>query len=98
VDDDEGARDTIAAYLNKMLGFKVVTAATGEAGLREAARVKPQTILLDYQLPDIDGIKCLRALSRQDWRSRRPVVILFTADWSIEDHANEIHALGATIP
>lgn len=95
VDDDEDTRETIGRYLT-LKGYKVVVASTGNEGLRQAARLEPQAILLDYHLPDIDGLTCLRALRRQNV-STRPTVVLFTADWELELESREVQALGAKL-
>jgi AraC-like DNA-binding protein/CheY-like chemotaxis protein len=92
VDDDRGTRETIAGYLT-LEGYAIGVAESGEDGLREAQRAKPVAVLLDYHLPDIDGLECLRRLRRQ---SVRAAVIVFTADWEIESHADEFRRLGAT--
>ena len=88
-----------AAKKNPLLtleGCNVVAASTGKDGLCEAARVAPQSVLLDYHLPDIDGLTWLRTLRRQQARTK-PFVVLFTADWEVEIDEPELVALGATM-
>jgi two-component system, cell cycle response regulator DivK len=43
-------------------GYEVVDAGTGEEGLEVAARVRPDLVLMDLQLPGIDGTEALRRL------------------------------------
>ena len=95
VDDDEGTRETIGRYL-QFEGYRVVLASTGREALHEAARVSPSAILLDYHLPDIDGLTCLRAL-RQDAAVPDASVVLFTADWDLQITDRELKELGARI-
>jgi len=73
VDDHAGfratARDLLAAS-----GFDVVgEAADGMSAISEAVRVQPSVVLLDVQLPDIDGFDVTRRLLE---RPEPPVVVL----------------------
>lgn len=72
VEDDYKLRDTINDYLTDN-DFLVVSAATGEAALRLFYSEKPDMILLDGMLPDIDGYDVLRKICET---SRTPVIIL----------------------
>jgi two-component system KDP operon response regulator KdpE len=54
-------------------GYRVIEAATGEEGLREAATRTPDAILLDLGLPDLDGVEVTRRL--RGW-STVPVIVL----------------------
>lgn len=54
-------------------GYRVIEAATGQHGITEAAQRRPDVVLLDLGLPDLDGITVLKRL--REW-SRVPVVIL----------------------
>ena len=71
-------------------GFRVVTANGGEQALQKAEEVRPDIVLLDIVMPDLDGIEVMRQL-----RERRPVpVILLTAKGSTADKAKGLD-LGA---
>ncbi|HTO51312.1 MAG TPA: response regulator [Burkholderiales bacterium] len=54
-------------------GFEVFEAETGERGLVEAATRKPDVIILDLGLPDLDGAEVIRRL--REW-SRVPILVL----------------------
>lgn len=54
-------------------GYKVHLAASGEEGLREAAAVRPEIVILDLGLPDEDGIGILKKL--REWATF-PILIL----------------------
>jgi AraC-like DNA-binding protein/CheY-like chemotaxis protein len=94
VEDHENTRETVGRYL-RAAGCDVVLSSTGEEGLDAASRMAPRTVVLDYHLPDMDGLTWLRAL-RQRERESRARVLLFTADWDVVEHAEEIEVLGAT--
>ena len=54
-------------------GYRLFEAATGEAGLVEAATRQPDLVILDLGLPDMDGIEVIRRL--REWTAI-PIVIL----------------------
>ena len=58
-------------------GYKVLEAASGQEGLVEAATRRPDVVVLDLGLPDMDGVSVLRRL--REW-SRMPVVVLSVRD------------------
>lgn len=60
-------------------GHVVLGAGTGEQGLRVARREVPDLILLDLELPGIDGIEVLRRLRADETLVRRPIVALTAA-------------------
>jgi len=95
VDDMEDARGGLGAWL-RLEGYDVVVAQNGREGLAEAARFSPHAVLLDYRLPDMDGIEVLRALRhlRQD---RAIGVAIATGDPCIYDRIGEIDALEALV-
>lgn len=95
VDDCESTRETIGSFL-KTIGYRVEGAATAEYGLQVAAQIAPNVIVLDYRLPDLDGIACLQRLRAQPG-GRIPAVIMFTADFEIEDRAEEVRSLRSSI-
>ena len=55
-------------------GFDVVEATSGEEGVRLAAETSPDLILMDLQLPGIDGAEALRRIRADDTIARMPVV------------------------
>ena len=66
VDDDEFARELYRRYLGGAEGgsaFEIREAATAEEGLRLCGERMPDCILLDFQLPDMDGLEFLTRLS-----------------------------------
>jgi two-component system cell cycle response regulator DivK len=55
-------------------GYQTLEAATGEDGVRLATEHKPDLILMDIQLPDIDGITALRRIREEKALDRIPVL------------------------
>jgi CheY-like chemotaxis protein/anti-sigma regulatory factor (Ser/Thr protein kinase) len=89
IDDEAAVRDLMQRFLTKE-GFRVVTAAGGEEGLRQARAVRPDAITLDVMMPGMDGWAVLSALKADPGIADIPVVML-----TIVDDRNLGYALGA---
>jgi DNA-binding response OmpR family regulator len=61
VDDDDSVRELLE-FVVKKEGFRVVTAADGEEGLRKIQELLPHLVILDLMLPKYGGFEILRAL------------------------------------
>ena len=72
VDDDPALLRASRVSLN-LKGHEVLTAATGEQGISQAALASPDVIVLDLGLPDIDGLKVCRRI--REWDDV-PIVVL----------------------
>ena len=77
VEDNEKNRKLVRDVLT-FKGFTVIEAETGEDGVRLARERTPRLILMDIQLPGIDGIEALRRI-RDDDATRTIPVIAVTA-------------------
>ena len=61
VDDEPNIRELVQVAL-KFHGCSVTTAATGKEALRQAGADRPDLIVLDVMLPDLDGFEVCRRL------------------------------------
>jgi two-component system, OmpR family, response regulator len=77
VEDEPNILELLAASL-RYAGFEVVTAAAGGEGVQAARRHRPDLIVLDVMLPDIDGFEVLQRL--RTGGTRTPVVFLTARD------------------
>src|SRR6266566_5503 len=77
VDDDPDIQKLVSYNLSQA-GFRVSTAATGLAALESVQDHRPDLIILDIMLPDLDGLEVCRKL-RQDEKYRRIPIIMLTA-------------------
>lgn len=75
VDDEPVLVETIA-YNLKQAGFQVTTALDGSSGLEAARREKPDLIILDIMLPEMDGLEVCRQLRREGPTSTTPIMML----------------------
>ena len=72
VDDQEPFRRAMGAVVDATDGFVVVGSATsGEESLRSAGELRPDLVLMDVNLPGIDGIEAARRLSSRPRRAGR---------------------------
>ena len=87
--DDHASFRTFARLLLNADGFDVVGMATDGAGAISATReLRPDVVLLDVQLPDLDGFGVAEALSRQPWV---PAVVLVSSRAS-SDYGHQVAA------
>ncbi|MBI5220578.1 MAG: response regulator [Candidatus Liptonbacteria bacterium] len=77
VDDDEQLRDIYSAKL-RSAGWEVLTAVNGAEGVAVAGREKPDLVLMDLQMPIMNGAEALAAL-RKDPATRGLKVVFLTA-------------------
>ena len=75
VDDDPNVRLLARTALDRD-GYVVVEAADGEEGLRRALEKPPDLILLDLNMPKLDGMEVLSRLRARAATARTPVLIL----------------------
>ena len=88
VDDEDAITDLVSTAL-RYTGFDVAVASTGRAAIATAATFRPELIVLDIMLPDLDGFEVTRRLRGDGVRV--PVVFLTARD------ATEDKVTGLTI-
>jgi CheY-like chemotaxis protein len=75
VEDNDNNLYLITFILEKA-GYQVVAAKTGEEGVEMAPRELPDLILMDIQLPGINGLETTRRIRTTPWGSRVPIIAL----------------------
>ena len=75
VEDDEMNRDMLSQRL-ELRGFVVAAAIDGQQGIARAHSEVPDLILMDVNLPDIDGWEATRRLKAEATTSRIPILAL----------------------
>ncbi len=76
IEDDADIALSLEYNLKKEGGHAVVTARDGEVGLREALARTPDLVLLDLNLPGMDGLEVCRQLRARSTTSRVPIIML----------------------
>ncbi|WP_335972041.1 MULTISPECIES: response regulator transcription factor [Streptomycetaceae] len=99
VDDEPNIRELLSASL-RFVGFKVASAATGADALAAVTRERPDLVVLDVMLPDMDGFTVVRRLReesgplpRAGGPDRLPVLFL-TAKDGVDDKISGLTAGG----
>jgi CheY-like chemotaxis protein len=92
VDDDSDTSESLRLFLERE-GYEVAVAAEGGEALRLLSeRGEPDLILLDLNMPGMDGWGLMDALARHPHWIGTPVIVL-TAAWEVS--AEDVLALGA---
>jgi len=79
IDDDQIVRDLVRRFSERE-GYRVVTADSGEEGLRLAREIAPNIITLDVMMPGLDGWTVLKQLKADSALAKIPVVMLTILD------------------
>jgi len=91
VDDDEKIRELLHVMLRRK-GHHVITARSGQQGLELFRRERPHVTILDFELPDRDGLAVLREIRAVD--PRAPVIMLTGA--GTDERKQQARELGVT--
>lgn len=80
VEDETKVCELVKAYLVKD-GYDVIIAADGKTAIDQAQRQKPDLILLDLNLPEMDGLEVCRTIRKQ---SNVPIIMLTARDEEVD--------------
>lgn len=92
VDDEHDVTDLVAFHLTRA-GFDVQTADTGRSALERIKEARPDLVILDLMLPDIDGFGVCEILRRHAETATLPIIIL--SAWATPDARHLGLELGA---
>jgi two-component system cell cycle response regulator DivK len=91
VEDQEDNRQILRDLLTSA-DFEVIEAADGEAGLAAAAAHRPDLILMDIQLPILDGYEATRRLKAD--AALRAIPVIAVTSHALSGDADKAHAAG----
>ncbi len=89
VDDNEMAAEALGRLL-ELRGHEVTTAYSGQEAVEKARQSRPQIIILDIGLPDIDGYEVVRILREE--KNYSPTLIALTGYGQTEDKERALKA------
>ena len=78
--DDSPTETHVLANLLQNNGYLVTVAADGRAGMEVARRNRPDLIIMDVVMPEVNGFQATRSLSRDPKTRDIPIVIVTTKD------------------
>jgi len=90
VDDEPSIVDAVGTAL-RYEGFDVQGAGTGRDALASVTRAEPDLIVLDWMLPDLDGIEVARLLRDRGYKS---AILFLTAKDAVEDKVDALRGGG----
>src|SRR2546426_12522035 len=88
IDDDRAVRDALRRAL-VLTGYEVETAENGLAGLQRVDETRPDLIVLDVMMPEMDGLELSRRL--RSLGDRTPILMLTARD-AVEDRIDGLDA------
>jgi len=90
VEDNDRLRGTLAKVIGRAEGFRVVSDyANAENALADLPKVKPEVVLMDINLPGMNGVECVRKLKAQLPQTQVMMLTVY------EDTENIFNALAA---
>jgi len=74
--EDNETNIYLIGFILKKNGYKVIEARSGEKGVELAIKEKPDLILMDIQLPGIDGLEATRRIRESETDEEVPIIAL----------------------
>jgi CheY-like chemotaxis protein len=76
IDDEDGVREITQISLEAAAGWEVLTAASGNEGIKLAEVEQPDAILLDVMMPEMDGPMTFKQLQQNPATQQIPTILL----------------------
>ncbi len=93
VEDHSDSRTLLSAWL-RAKGYKVIEARNGKEGLLQANRARPNLILMDLTLPELDGVEAARQIRARHVLSQTPIFAI--SGYATREIKADAHAAGCT--
>jgi CheY-like chemotaxis protein len=90
--DDELEFIELLQYRLAGLGCEFIVANNGVQALSQARQCKPDLILLDILLPDLDGLSVCKILRRQPFTKKTPVIFMSALSSQVTKRTVAVHA------
>jgi CheY-like chemotaxis protein len=76
IDDEDDIREVAALSLEATAGWTIYTACSGQDGIQAAVKEKPDAILMDVMMPEMDGPTTFKQMQQHPELTGIPVVLL----------------------
>jgi PAS domain S-box-containing protein len=90
--DDEPLMLRVTTQVLRSAGYQVIEAENGTEGIHQVRRTRPDLVLLDRMLPDLDGVEVCRLIKEDPDLARTFVVFLSAAQVSSDEQATGLEA------
>lgn len=84
IDDNEGVRELLKEILEAE-GYNVISARTGKEGIAKALHYRPDLVILDLLIPDMDGFELSQSLKSNAATADIPIIVLTAKDITVEE-------------
>jgi two-component system cell cycle response regulator DivK len=84
----------LMVFLLSKAGYQVIQAKTGKEGVRLAKKEKPDMIIMDIMLPDIDGLEVTRKIRESEENNKVPIVAV--TSFAMAGDKEKVLAAGCT--
>lgn len=96
--EDDQAISQMYRFKFESEGFTVETAANGKLGLELAEKMKPDIILLDLMMPEMNGDEMLALMRKKPWGKKIKVIILTNmGEQEIPASVHDLHVSGIVL-
>ncbi|MCU0551830.1 MAG: response regulator [Leptolyngbya sp. Prado105] len=92
IDDEETILTVVQVGIEMIVDWQVLKAGSGAEGIQTAQAEKPDVILLDMMMPEMDGISTFKALQSHTKTEHIPVILLTAKAQTAEQQ--QFHELG----
>jgi CheY-like chemotaxis protein len=74
--EDNGTNMYLIGFILRKNGYEVIEARSGEEGIKLAIKEKPDLVIMDIQLPNIDGLEVTKRIRESEAGGEIPIVAL----------------------
>ena len=92
--EDNADNMELITFILKSNGYRTLTAETGQQGFDLALAARPDLIILDIQLPDMDGLKVLQMI--RDSEVIGPIPVIAMTSFAMAGDREQLLAAGCT--
>jgi CheY-like chemotaxis protein len=92
VDDNVDAAEMLGMQVRTLGSNEVRTALSGEAALQTAPAFRPDIVLLDLGMPEMDGFEVARRIRQEPWG--KDVMLVAVTGWGQEEHRQRTRDAG----
>jgi CheY-like chemotaxis protein len=92
VDDNMDAAETLGMQVRTLGANEVRTAVSGELALQAAPAFRPDIVLLDLGMPDMNGFEVARRIRQEPWG--KDVMLVAVTGWGQEEHRQRTREAG----